>query len=234
MEKKAGTVRAMFTAIAPRYDLLNHLLSANQDVRWRRRAVTQLGIRRGELVLDLCCGTGDLALECLRQQPRCRVVGADFALPMLSIAQTKRNPKPGTPNPAFTAADALRLPFADATFDVITIGFGARNFENTEAGLREMARVLKPAGRVLVLEFMRPASPLVRRGFALFFKGVLPLIGRLVSQHGWAYNYLPESVDAFYTRREFETLLRRTGYENVRSFDFNLGGVTSFLASKSG
>jgi demethylmenaquinone methyltransferase/2-methoxy-6-polyprenyl-1,4-benzoquinol methylase len=234
VDKESSTVRAMFTAIAPRYDLLNHLLSANQDVRWRRRAVTQLGIRRGELVLDLCCGTGDLGLECLRQQPRCRVIGADFALPMLSIAQEKRVPGSGFRVPVFAAADALRLPFTDATFDVITIGFGARNFENTEAGLREMARVLKPGGRVLILEFMRPASPLVRRGFALFFKGVLPLIGRLISQHGWAYNYLPESVDAFYTRREFEMLLRQTGFESGRSFDFNLGGVTSFLARKSG
>ena len=234
MQKTGSTVRAMFTDIAPRYDLLNHLLSANQDVRWRRRAVSQLGVRRGELVLDLCCGTGDLGLECLRQQPRCKVVGADFALPMLEIAQGKRNPEPEPRNPNFLAADALRLPFADITFDAITIGFGARNFEDTAAGLREMARVLKPRGRMLVLEFMCPSSPLVRRAYSLFFKGVLPRVGKLVSRHGWAYNYLPESVDAFHTRREFESLLRGSGFENVRSFDFNLGGVSSFLARKSG
>lgn len=232
MNKSAPVVREMFTGIAPSYDLLNHLLSANQDRRWRRRAVSQLCPRRGELILDLCCGTGDLGLECLRRQPRCRVIGADFVVPMVQRAREKAGTGNSLQIASFLAADALRLPFADATFDAITVGFGARNFEDAERGICEMWRVLKPGGRIAVLEFMRPTSLLVRRGYALFFKGVLPLVGRVISRHGWAYNYLPASVDGFYTRREFEHLLRQAGFVNVRSFDYNAGGVTNFIASK--
>ncbi|MBV9865352.1 MAG: bifunctional demethylmenaquinone methyltransferase/2-methoxy-6-polyprenyl-1,4-benzoquinol methylase UbiE [Abitibacteriaceae bacterium] len=233
---KSGTrVREMFSAIAGRYDLLNHLLSANQDRRWRRRAVRLLTPRRGEKILDLCCGTGDLAFECLRQQPRCSVAGADFAVPMLQLANNKRasnNPQSTIRNPQFLAGDALRLPFPDAAFDAAMVAFGARNFENTEAGLHEMRRVVKPGGRVLILEFMRPTSPLVQQGFGLFFKHVLPVIGRVVSQHGSAYNYLPASVDGFYTRREFEKLLARVGFSKVRSFDYSGGIATAFIGHK--
>ncbi len=226
LDKSSQSVRAMFGDIAGRYDFLNHLLSANQDKRWRRRAVRRLCPRPGERILDLCCGTGDLALECLRQQPHCRVIGADFAVPMLTLAKRKAAAL------QFLAGDALRLPFPDATFDAVMVAFGVRNFEATEAGLREMRRVVKPGGRLLVLEFMRPTSPLIQRGFGLFFKRVLPFIGRLISRHGSAYSYLPASVDGFYTRREFEALLRATGWRNVRSFNHSGGIATSFVAIK--
>lgn len=267
LDKSGRRVRAMFSQIANRYDVLNHLLSFNQDTRWRRRAIRHLSPRRGETVLDLCCGTGDLALECRRQQPRCHIVGADFALPMLHLARTKvqankvQTHKTQTnkanrtnsrhmstrasthaaargaqdENPIalpFLAGDALCLPFRDASFDAIMVAFGARNFQNTSEGLREMRRVLKPGGRVLVLEFMRPTSPLIQRGFGLFFKRVLPRIGKLVSRHDSAYNYLPASVDGFYTRREFETLLRKCGFSRVRSSDFTLGVATCFVARR--
>lgn len=227
VDKSGRRVRAMFESIAGRYDLLNHLLSCNQDKRWRRRAVRLLSPRRGERVLDLCCGTGDLAFECLRQQPSCRVIAADFALPMLQIASDKSGY--GLP---MLAGDALRLPFAEETFDAVAVAFGARNFENTRAGLCEIARVLRPGGRVLILEFMRPTSPLLQHGFGLFFQHVLPLVGRAVSRHDCAYNYLPASVNEFYTRREFESLLRETGFARVRSFDYNGGIATSFLAQR--
>lgn len=221
----------MFGGIAARYDLLNHLLSANQDKRWRRRGISQLAPRRGERILDLCCGTGDLAMELRRQQPHCRVIGADFAIPMLQIAAEKANSGGKTAVP-FLAGDALQLPFADTSFDAATVAYGARNFENTRTGLAEMLRVVKPGGRILVLEFMRPTSPLLRFGFGLFFKNVLPLIGKAISKHGSAYNYLPASVDEFYTRREFEVLMREVGWTNVRSFDFSGGISSSFIAQR--
>lgn len=228
IDKSGASVRAMFSAIAGRYDLLNHLLSANQDKRWRRRAVRLLTPRRGERILDLCCGTGDLAFECLRQQSYCHITGADFALPMLQIA----NGKQARSTAQFLAGDALRLPFADATFDAAMVAFGVRNFEDTEIGLREMQRALKPGGRILVLEFMRPTSDFVQRGFGVFFKKILPVIGKVVSRHSSAYNYLPASVNEFYTRREFEQLLRRVGLSKVRSFDYSGGIATAFIGHK--
>ncbi len=227
LDKSHGSVRAMFSDIAGRYDFLNHLLSANQDKRWRRRAIRLLNPKAHHRVLDLCCGTGDLAFECARQQPQCEIIGTDFAVPMLQIAREKDNGK--TP---FLAGDALNLPFADAVFDAAIVAFGARNFEDTQRGLREMQRVTKSGGKVLVLEFMRPTSPLLVYGFGLFFKRVLPLIGKIVSRHGNAYDYLPASVDGFYNRREFETLMRQTGLRDVRSWDLSGGIATIFIARK--
>jgi len=229
LDKSGDSVRAMFGAIAHRYDLLNHLLSGNQDKRWRRRAVRQLSPRAGETILDLCCGTGDLGIEIRRQQPKSQVIGADFAIPMLQLAAQKSTPENRR---TFLGGDALQLPFADATFDAVTVGFGARNFQDTRRGLEEMRRVVKPGGRICILEFMRPTSPLLQRGFGLFFKHVLPLVGRVVSKHNSAYTYLPMSVDGFYTRAEFENLLRESGFSHVRSFDFSGGIATNFLAHK--
>ncbi len=226
LDKSAPQVQAMFGAIAGRYDLLNHLLSANQDVRWRKRGVRWLDPRRGEAILDLCCGTGDLAFEILRRQPNCHVTGADFALPMLEIARQKAKTQPAT----FTQADALNLQFDDATFDAVTVGFGVRNFENTAAGLRQIRRVLKPGGRMMILEFMRPQSFFLRHIFGLFFKGILPRVGKLISKHNSAYSYLPASVGDFYSRSEFETLLRECGFSAVRSCDLTGGAATCFVA----
>jgi demethylmenaquinone methyltransferase/2-methoxy-6-polyprenyl-1,4-benzoquinol methylase len=231
LDKSAPQVQAMFGAIAHRYDLLNHLLSANQDVRWRKRGVRWLHPRRGEAILDLCCGTGDLAFEILKQQPHCEVTGADFALPMLEIAKQKAENR-SLKSVTFVQADALNLQFSDAAFDAVTVGFGVRNFQDTPTGLREMFRVLKPGGRVMILEFMQPTSWFLRYGFGLFFKGILPLIGKLVSRHNSAYSYLPASVDDFYTRREFENLLRDCGFHDVRSCDLTLGAATCFVAKK--
>ena len=226
LDKSAAAVSQMFSDIAPTYDLLNHLLSAGQDVRWRRLAVSRLCPRAGETVIDLCCGTGDLTREIMLQQPRCEVVGADFALPMLLGARAKALPD-------LVAADALCLPFANATFDAIAVAFGVRNFADTRAGLREMFRILKPGGRVMVLEFMRPTSSLVARG-AGASNVVLAPLGQLISRHGSAYRYLPQSIDGFFTRREFEALLREIGWRNVRSFDHSLGVATSFVGDKHG
>ena len=253
IDKSAPRVRAMFSQIAGRYDALNHLLSGNQDRRWRRRAIRLLSPRRGERVLDLCCGTGDLALQCRISQPSCQVVGADFALPMLDLAHEKSSASTREKVEAarcdgemrdgaakkmtrgalsLVAADALHQPFANESFDATMVAFGARNFQDTAAGLREMRRITKRGGRILILEFMRPTSPLLQRGFGFFFKHVLPVVGRVVSRHESAYNYLPASVDDFYTRDEFVTLLQRSGFHNVRALDFSGGIATCFLARR--
>ncbi len=224
LDKSTQAVSQMFSDIAPTYDLLNHLLSAGQDVRWRHQAVARLCPRANETLLDLCCGTGDLTREIARRQPRCEVVGADFALPMLLGARAKDLP-------ALIAADALQLPFCDASFDAVAVAFGVRNFADTRAGLREMLRVTKAGGRVLILEFMRPTSSWIARGAGASNLVLAPL-GRAISGHESAYGYLPQSIDGFFTRRQFEKLLREIGWRNVRSFDHSLGVATSFVGVK--
>ncbi len=224
LDKSHAAVQTMFCDIAGTYDLLNHVLSGNQDKLWRRRAVSRLRPKNGETILDLCCGTGDSTREIQQFAPKCRVIGADFAFPMLSRAKSKNLPH-------LTAADALQMPFPDATFDAVFVAFGARNFEDTRAGIKEIARVLKPGGRLCILEFMRPTSLLVQRAFGAF-NFVLAPLGRVVSHHNSAYNYLPQSIGGFYTRREFETLLRQCGFSRVRSFDHSFGIATSFLGRK--
>lgn len=224
LDKSTAAVSQMFSDIAPTYDLLNHLLSANQDVRWRHQAVSRLCPRADETILDLCCGTGELTREIRRRQPRCEVVGADFAFPMLQGARAK-----GLPD--LTAADALHLPFRSGSFDAVAVAFGARNFADTRAGLAEMFRVTKPGGRVLILEFMRPTSSLIARGAGASNLVLAPL-GRAISGHDSAYGYLPQSIDGFYARREFEKLLRQIGWRNVRSFDHTLGIATSFVGAR--
>lgn len=232
VDKSSRVVRAMFEDIAHTYDCLNHGLSGNQDRRWRRRAATLISPRPGERVLDVCCGTGDLALEIAQRQPHAQVFGTDFAAPMLHIAREKSPTDSAALSPGrWSLGDALRLPFGDAAFDIVTVAFGARNFEDTLAGVRELARVLRPGGKLLVLEFMRPTSLVVQKGFGAFNMLLSP-VGKAVSGHDCAYKYLPQSVSGFYTRREFERLLAGCGLRDVRSFDYSLGIATAFLARK--
>lgn len=219
-------MRAMFDEIAPTYDLLNGLLSANQDEFWRYRAAKRLCVRKGERVLDLCCGTGDLTREIARQAPESEVVGADFSSQMLEIARRKDEGR------QYVEADALNLPFADGEFDAISVAFGVRNFEDTRKGISEIARVLRPGGRLLVLEFMRPTNPAVSRFFGVFNAAFAPL-GRVVSHHSTAYNYLPQSVGGFYSKPEFARLLEQEGFRDVRGFDHSFGIASSFLSRKS-
>jgi len=193
---KRRYVREMFAAIAPRYDLLNHVLSLNIDRAWRRQAVDQLGWERraGGLYFDACAGTLDLAAELAgRRAFSGRVVGADFAAPMLRLGMGK---VAGLPVGA-TAADTVDLPFREATFDGATVGFGLRNLEDLDAGLRELRRVLKPDARLVILDFTTPPSAPVRTLYLFYFRRILPLVGRLVSGHPTAYAYLPASVEAF-------------------------------------
>ena len=221
----ARRVRTMFASIAGRYDLLNHLLSGNTDRRWRRHVVRRLraDLTEGARALDVACGTGDLSLA-LAAAGRARVVGLDFCRPMLEIAARKAAAAPaGIP---FVEGDALNLPFAEASFDVVTIAFGLRNLASVEDGLRELRRVLKPGGRVCILEFSRPVVPGFRALFGFYFRRVLPVIGGLVSGSRGAYEYLPDSVSRFPDQQRLAGLMCENGFAEVEYQNLT-GGIAA-------
>ena len=231
-------VREMFTQIAPRYDLLNHLLSFELDRLWRARAAKLLRPileRPGAVVLDLCCGTGDLAFA-LAHARNARIVGADFAHTMLVRARGKSahvlaadGVGPAT-RMSFFEADALRLPFADASFDLVTSAFGFRNLANYEAGLREIQRVLKPGGTIAILEFAEPPEGVLGDLYRWYFTRVLPRIGWLISGHQSAYTYLPKSVARFFRPPELAALLRSVGYQSVAFREWTMRAVALHTA----
>jgi demethylmenaquinone methyltransferase/2-methoxy-6-polyprenyl-1,4-benzoquinol methylase len=223
-------VREMFTQIAPKYDLLNHLLSLQLDRVWRARAAKLLApiLKRSDaLVLDLCCGTGDLALSLARGGPS-RVMGADFAHPMLVQAMVKSGAKI-----PFLEADALRLPFADSSFDLLTAAFGFRNLANYEGGLREMMRVLKPGGTAAILEFTEPPEGLLGNLYRWYFRGVLPRIGGMLSGDQDAYTYLPRSVSRFFRPAQLAVLMESVGYTAVQYRTWTMGAVAFHTAQRS-
>jgi demethylmenaquinone methyltransferase/2-methoxy-6-polyprenyl-1,4-benzoquinol methylase len=219
-DAKRSYVREMFTAIAPRYDLLNHVLSLNTDRRWRRRAVQALrwNERPSGTYLDLCAGTLDLAIELLRQPGFAgKVAGADFVVPMLHLGRAKDR------QVMALGADALALPFPERSFDGCVIGFGVRNLADLDRGLGEIARVLKRGGRVVILEFSTPRAWPVRPLYRWYFRRILPLVGRLVSKHTTAYNYLPDSVERFPSPPELATRMQSAGFADVRYQSLSLG-----------
>ena len=218
---KRAYVRGMFTAIAPRYDFLNHLLSFNVDRRWRRRAVERLGWEQKPdgVFLDLCAGTLDLAATLARAPGfRGTVVGADFVVPMLARGRDKAH------GLAPVGADALALPFADHSFDGAMVAFGIRNLADLTKGLAEVARVLKPGARFVILEFATPRFAPLRAAYLFYFRRVLPAIGRAVSKHRDAYSYLPESVLAFPEPEALAERMTHAGFRDVR-FDLLTGGI---------
>jgi demethylmenaquinone methyltransferase/2-methoxy-6-polyprenyl-1,4-benzoquinol methylase len=231
-------VREMFTQIAPRYDLLNHLLSLQFDRLWRARVARLLRpilARPDALVLDLCCGTGDLALS-LARAGKARVIGADFAHPMLMRANEKtsiaRASSNSTPMHAlgFLEADALCLPFAGGSFDLVATAFGFRNLVNYEAGLREIRRVLKPRGTLAILEFTEPPDNPLGNAYRWYFRKILPRIGAFVSGNRNAYTYLPASVLRFFAPRELASLMKSVGYSEVDYCIWTLGAVALHTA----
>ena len=212
--ERAGQVRRIFSEIAPRYDLLNHVLSLNIDRAWRKAAIERLGWERAPegRYLDACAGTLDLSLALAsRAGFSGRVVASDFAHPMLVQGGPKIAGEPVAP----VCADSLRLPFGDDGFDGATVGFGVRNLADLRAGLAELCRVLGPGARLVVLEFTTPPNPLVRAGYLFYFRRVLPLVGRVLSGHPWAYTYLPESVSEFPGPEELGALFESVGFRNV-------------------
>jgi demethylmenaquinone methyltransferase / 2-methoxy-6-polyprenyl-1,4-benzoquinol methylase len=231
-------VREMFTQIAPRYDLLNHILSLQMDRVWRARAAK---ILRPILecddakVLDLCCGTGDLAFA-LTRRGKARVWGADFAHTMLMRARAKAadvSMENGTRAIPFVESDALRLPFADGTFDLVTTAFGFRNLANYEAGLREIRRVLKTGGTIAILEFTEPKPGWFGDFYRWYFRAVLPKIGAIISGDKSAYSYLPKSVARFFQPMELRALMIGSGFESAEARLWTGGTVALYTGRKS-
>jgi demethylmenaquinone methyltransferase/2-methoxy-6-polyprenyl-1,4-benzoquinol methylase len=236
---EAGVIKRMFAGISPRYDLLNRLLSFGVDRGWRRKAVEAVvdGNRSGRggpgaaRVLDLCCGTGDLSIALAREGVR--VTGADFCHEMLVIARAKAA---GIHQPTgtigMTEADALRLPFPDATFEGATVAFGVRNLQDLDAGLAEFLRVLKPGGRLAVLEFGRPQGPVVGSFYSLYLNLFVPIVGRLISGSREAYDWLSTSIQAFPDQTAFPSRLERAGFLEVRCENLTFGVAALYVARK--
>ncbi|SUE35104.1 bifunctional demethylmenaquinone methyltransferase/2-methoxy-6-polyprenyl-1,4-benzoquinol methylase UbiE [Rikenella microfusus] len=230
---KKEQVRDMFDSIARRYDLLNHLLSMNIDRRWRARVVKMILRQSPESVLDVATGTGDLAIAVGRALPAAALTGVDLSPRMLRIGREKVAARfPGREFPMLEG-DAERLPFADASFGAVTCGFGVRNFENLPRGLAEMYRVLRPGGRVYILEFSMPSQRnALGRLYRFYFRHILPGIGRIVSKDARAYTYLPESVGEFPYGERFRTLLSEAGFAAPQS-EVLMGGIaTIYTADK--
>lgn len=218
----ARAVRAMFLGIAGRYDLLNHLLSANIDKRWRRKVRQRLENVLSDpnaVVLDVACGTGDLSIE-LQRESKAKVIGTDFCRPMLAVAQGKAAAIP------FVEGDAMNLSYADNSFDAVTIAFGLRNLSNFADGLKELHRILRPGGNLVVLEFSSPVVPGFRGLFNFYFAHVLPCIGGLVSGERGAYEYLPDSVSKFPDQKKLAKLFEDTGFSAVDYVNLT-GGIAA-------
>lgn len=221
----------MFDAIAPRYDLLNHVLSAGIDKRWRARAIRSLRLTGRETLLDVCTGTADVALQA-RADGAARVVGVDFAGMMLSRGHRKVDAAGEAGRIALIRGDAMRLPARDASVDAVTVAFGIRNVQRPEAACAEMARALRSGGRLAILEFGVPRIPGLSAFYLWYFSHVLPRIGRAVSGHNAAYSYLPASVGTFPPPGEFMGILRTAGFVDVRADPLTFGIVYLYTARK--
>lgn len=226
-EQKHAYVQGMFDAIAPRYDLLNSVLSARLHHGWRRIATRQAALKPGNIALDVCTGTADFAFELARHTGKAGFVwGTDFSLGMLKYGEHKRQERNlGGTNVRLALADTQALPFASNTFDAVTVGFGIRNVADVQAGINEMARVAKPGGRVVILEFTQPQNPVFGALYRFYSFRVLPLLGGLLSPRKSAYEYLPSSVEAFHTREGLADVMRRAGLQEITVRDLTFGVV---------
>lgn len=240
VSKSPNRIAGMFDAIAPRYDLLNRVLSGGIDRHWRARAIRSLGLTGRERLLDVCTGTADIALQARRAGGAARVVGVDFAGAMLAVGLAKVRRTSGAGAMAGAEAgielvqgDATRLPVRSGSVDAVTVAFGIRNVEHPEQACTEMARVLRPGGRLAILEFGVPRLPGISTLYLWYFKYLLPLIGRTVSGHTAAYSYLPASVTAFPPPAEFCDMLRASGFEDVTSVPLTLGIVYLYTAERT-
>lgn len=232
-DKSPARISSMFDAIAPRYDLLNHVLSAGMDRGWRNRAIDALALPDHACVLDVCTGTGDLALAAVaRGGDGVSVVGVDFAAEMLRLGLVKVRGAALDKRIRLVRGDAARIPVGDATCDAATIGFGIRNVAAPERALAEIARIVKPGGRLAILEFGQPRIPGIRTLYAWYFRYLLPLVGRLISKHQSAYSYLPASVGTFPPPSEFARTLAATGFSHVQAVPLTFGIVYLYVAVK--
>ena len=232
VDKTPSRIAGMFDAIAPRYDLLNHVLSAGLDRRWRDLAVDALELEAGARVLDLCTGTADLALATVRRAQDSTVVGVDFAAEMLRLGLAKVRDAGVARKIRLVRGDATRVPMATASCDGATVGFGIRNVADPAAALVELARVIRPGGRLAILEFGQPRIPGIRTCYDWYFRYLLPLVGRLVSKHDSAYSYLPASVGTFPPPAEFVQMCETSGFSRTRAVPLTFGVVYLYVAEK--
>lgn len=228
-QARPAAIRAMFDAIAPTYDRLNRLMSFGLDLRWRRKAVCLLAEKRGGAFLDIAAGSGDVSRDLLTLSPRL-IVAADFALRMLEVLRTK--PELVDRHVQIAAADALRLPFSDESFDGTIVAFGMRNFADRPQSLREMIRVLKPGGISVILELTTPRGTVSRALYAAYSRIVLPFVGQFISKHNSAYRYLPQSIAEFPSDEEFLALMTSAGFNSVKAEPLSFGSATIYWGKK--
>lgn len=234
LDKSNARVKEMFRQIAPRYDLMNHVLSLNIDKYWRWQAVRRMRFLAGVPVLDVCTGTGDLAIGMARKVPEnVEVVGSDFCHAMLEIARGKRSPGTATETIDFLEADSQRLPFATGLFQCVTVGFGLRNVADTDLGLQEMTRVCRDGGQVMVLEFSRPTMFGLKQIYNFYFKHVLPRLGQWFARNNKdAYEYLPESVGKFPDGQALADRMQQAGLVDVKFTPLTFGVCTIYEGTK--
>ena len=230
-EDKKDQVEEMFDNIAPKYDFLNHLLSMGIDITWRKKAIKIIGKLNPKAILDVATGTGDFAIEAKSLKPE-RIVGLDISEEMLNVGRKKIAKKGLGSLIEMVKADSEAMPFQDKTFDAITVGFGVRNFAHLEVGLAEMLRVLKPGGQVAIIEISQPTAFPIKQIYNIYFKHVLPTVGKMVSKDARAYTYLPESVSHFAQGQEFVDILTKVGYKNASATPLTFGTASLYVASK--
>lgn len=229
---KKDQVSRMFDGIAPYYDFLNRLLSLGIDTTWRKRAIAQLESADPKYILDVATGTADVALEIARRLQPTQVIGLDIAPQMLDVGREKIRKKGLEEVIQLQVGDSENLPFENNTFDALTVAFGVRNFEHLEKGLQEMYRVLKPGGKLVVLEFSKPRVFPFKQLYDFYFRNILPAVGRLTSKDPRAYRYLYESVQAFPDREQFTNILSKTGYKSNQCIPLTLGVCSIYTGVK--
>jgi len=228
---KKSQVAGMFNNIAPKYDFLNHFLSLGIDKIWRKKAINLLKEIKEPVILDVATGTGDLALEAHRRL-QCKVVGVDISTEMLKVADEKITKHELTEWLTVQEGDSENLPFESNTFDAVIVAFGVRNFENLNKGLTDMGRVLKPGGKMVVLEFSKPVYFPFKQFYLFYFKYILPVLGGLISRDKAAYTYLPESVLTFPDGERFDQVLVKAKLKPIKRYKQTMGIATIYLAEK--
>jgi demethylmenaquinone methyltransferase/2-methoxy-6-polyprenyl-1,4-benzoquinol methylase len=230
-KSKKEEVAGMFDSIAGNYDFLNHFLSLGIDILWRKKAVRMLKPFAPKQIVDIATGTGDFALETLSLKPT-RVVGVDISNGMLEVGRRKMIKKGVSGIVEMTYGDSENLPFEDHTFDALTVAFGVRNFQNLEAGLKEMSRVLKPGSPAAVIEFSTPQTFPIKQLYLFYFHKILPALGKLVSKDARAYTYLPESVEAFPYGEKFAGIMKSCGFSEVKVVPLTFGIASIYFGKK--